>query len=111
MHREGIDENNVQPEDILCDFCANTAWANDIPCVEGHKGSIICGNCLTVAFTELVHIGTDQQTSEQCRMCLEHRDDPVWQGAVEPMASICRRCAKQAAGVLNKSKQWDWSKP
>ena len=27
MHREGIDDENVQPEDILCDFCGDAAWA------------------------------------------------------------------------------------
>lgn len=111
MHREGINDNNVQPEDILCDFCGNTAWANDVPCVEGHQGSIVCGNCLTVAYTELVLAEAGAPTEETCRMCLEHRDDPVWAGVVEPVASICKRCAKQASAVLNKSKQWEWAKP
>jgi hypothetical protein len=111
MHREGIDDNNVQPEDILCDFCGNTAWANDVPCVEGHQGSIVCGNCLTVAYTELVLAEEGASTEETCRMCLEHREDPVWAGAVEPIALICQRCTKMAAAALNKSKTWEWSKP
>lgn len=111
MHREDIDENRVQPEDILCDFCGNTAWANNVPCVEGHRGSIVCGNCLSVAYSELILVARGVSTTEQCRMCLEHREEPVWQGAVEPVASICLRCTKQSATVLNKSKQWDWSKP
>ena len=38
MHREGIDDENVQPEDILCDFCGDAAWANGSPCVEGPPG-------------------------------------------------------------------------
>ncbi len=111
MHRSGIDENNVKPEDILCDFCGNTAWANDVPCVEGHQGSIVCGNCLSVAYSELVLAKAGEPTKEKCRMCLEHRDEPVWNGAIEPIASICRRCTKQSSAVLNKSKQWDWAKP
>ncbi len=111
MHRDGLDEDNVQPEDILCDFCGNTAWANDTPCVEGHQGSIVCGNCLLVAYTELVLTCTGTTSKDKCRMCLEHREDPVWLGAIEPIAPICLRCTKQASSVLHKSKEWDWLKP
>ncbi len=111
MHRDGIDENNVQPEDILCDFCGNAAWAKDVPCVEGHQGSIVCGNCLRVAYSELVLASHGNETAEKCRMCLEQREDPVWLGVIEPIAPICLRCTKQASAVLNKSKEWDWSKP
>ena len=111
MHREGIDDNNVLPEDILCDFCGKAAWANDVACIEGHQGSIVCGNCLSVAYSELVLAGEGVPTEEKCRMCLEHREDPVWQGVIEPIASICRRCTKQSSAALNKSKKWDWSKP
>ena len=32
-------------------------------------------------------------------------------GAIEPIAPICKRCVKQSAGALTKSKHWDWSKP
>ncbi len=111
MHRDGIDENNVQPEDILCDFCGSAAWANDVPCIEGHRGSIVCGNCLTVAYSELVLACAGTSTEEKCRMCLDHRDEHIWQGVVEPVASICFSCTKQAASELHKSKEWDWTKP
>jgi hypothetical protein len=111
MHREGINENDVKPEDILCDFCGNTSWANDVPCVEGHRGSIICGNCLQVSYSELVLAGKGIPVKDKCRMCIEHRSEPTWQGVVEPIASICLRCTKQSASILDKSKEWDWSKP
>ena len=34
-----------------------------------------------------------------------------WLGNIEPLAPICKRCTKQSAGALTKSKHWDWSKP
>lgn len=112
MHREGIDSENVLPEDILCDYCGEAAWSKSQPCIEGHQGSIVCGSCLTMAYKELVLANNkEHQTEEKCRMCLEHRDDPVWLGIIEPNAPICRRCVKQSAGALTKSKHWDWSKP
>ncbi len=111
MHREGINPENVQPEDILCDFCGEAAWANEQPCVEGHQGSVVCGNCLATAFRAVVLDGNAQGSAEKCRMCLEHREDPVWLGSVEPIAPICKRCIKQSAGVLPKSKPWDWVTP
>lgn len=111
MHREGIDPENVQPEDILCDYCGKAAWSMGEPCVEGHQGSIVCGTCLSHAYTSLVLEGNEQETTEKCRMCLEDREDPTWLGNIEPIAPICKRCVKQSAGVLTKSKHWDWSKP
>lgn len=111
MHRDGINPENVQPEDILCDFCGDAAWSKGEPCVEGHQGSIVCGSCLTTAYQTLVLRGNEQETTEKCRMCLEHREDPVWLGKIEPLAPMCKRCTKQSAGVLTKSKHWDWSKP
>ena len=111
MHREGIDQNNVQPEDILCDFCGSAAWASNLPCVEGHRGSIVCGPCLTRAYTVLVLQNQNVSTSDTCRMCLEDKETQFWRGDVEPNATICTRCVKQSAGVLTKSKHWDWVKP
>ena len=111
MHREGIDSENVQPEDILCDYCGEATWSQNKPCIEGHQGSIVCGPCLTTAYRELVLLKNEQETTEKCRMCLEHREDPVWLGYINPNAPICKRCVKQAAGALTKSKLWDWSKP
>jgi hypothetical protein len=111
MHRDGIDPENVQPEDILCDFCGESSWANGEPSVEGHRGSIVCGSCLSKAYTELILNNTEQRSEATCRMCLENSEEPVWLGLVEPIALICKRCTKQSAVVLTKSKHWDWSKP
>ena len=56
MHREGTDADNVQPKDILCDFCHRAVWAMGLPCIEGHHGSVVCGDCLKVAWAELVDL-------------------------------------------------------
>jgi len=111
MHREGIDPEQVQPEDILCDYCHRAAWAAEEPCVEGHQGSIVCGECLTLAYSDLVLQKTERKAIGACRMCLEDREDSSWHGIADPTAFICKRCVKQSAGVLQKSTHWDWTKP
>lgn len=111
MHRTGMNHDNVQPEDILCDFCGGAAWAAGEPCVEGHRGSIICGECLIKAYRDIVLTQSETSTDDSCRLCLELRDEPVWIGSVEPIAPVCLRCVKQSTTVLEKSKHWDWTKP
>ena len=111
MHREGIDPDNVQPKDILCDYCGGAAWADGEPCVEGHQGSVICGQCLTKAYQDIVINQLTVTTEDTCKMCLEHRDETVWLGGIEPVAPICLRCVKQSSAILHKSKHWDWTKP
>ena len=109
MHRDGTDPENVQLEDILCDFCSEAAWAAGSPCIEGHRGSVICGKCLSVAFVSIVTCKVEEQEAE-CVMCLEKRATPMWKG-LRDEALICRRCVKQSAGVLQNSPAYDWSKP
>jgi len=119
MRRPGTDETNVQMSDVLCDFC-HRQWSEDIPMIEGHQGSCICGKCLTVAYTDIVLNGNDTRPEEfTCPMCLESDADraaleraeaPGWQSPMTG-ATICRRCVKQAAGALHKSKDFQWTKP
>jgi hypothetical protein len=109
MHREGFDPENVQVEDLLCDFCEKTAWAQNIPCVEGHHGSLICGDCLTAAWIELVDTGGGQPIGTCC-LCLQKSDDSGYVGCRE-QGRACRVCVKRSAGVLHKSSDWAWRKP
>jgi hypothetical protein len=109
MRRDGTNLDDVQPDDVLCDFCGDAAWAAEQPCIEGHHGSIICGNCLSVAWKQ-IQIERLELPSSACTMCLESRDEPCWHGA-RAESHICKRCIKQAAGALHKSKDWDWAKP
>ena len=111
MHRQGINVNDVQPEDILCDYCEQSAWSLGEPCIEGHQGSIVCGTCLTLAFTDIVINGHGDLVDLKCRMCLEVREQTSWRSKNDPEATICLRCIKQSATALEKSKHWEWSRP
>lgn len=112
MHREGMDEDNAQAEDFLCDFCHNH-WAADRPMVEGHRGSLICGRCLTVAYREVVLAqgGVALAEREVCTLCLAPTSEPVWVSPAFAMAKACRKCLKQSAGVLQKDPESGWKKP
>lgn len=111
MQREGADLQNMRVSDFLCDFCGR-AWDGAFPLVEGHQGSLICGNCLTVAYTEVV-LGKGGETlapGVTCTMCLEQRDDPMWSSPVRE-AHACRRCLRQGGTRLHKDPDWVWEKP
>jgi hypothetical protein len=111
MRRPGTDENNVQPSDVLCDFC-RTPWAVDRPVIEGHHGSVLCGDCLTLAYRGIVlREAPTSPAGYSCTMCLEKRDEPGWAGPMYPEANVCRRCVKMAAAVLHKDKDYAWEKP
>lgn len=111
MQREGADLSNMLVSDFLCDFCTK-AWDGAFPMVEGHQGSLICGNCLTVAYAEIVLLRTDMAPSgATCTMCLEERGDPMWASPVRDEVYACRRCLRQGGTKLEKDPDWEWSKP
>ena len=124
MRKPGIDENNVQMTDVLCDFCQRE-WAEDIPMIEGHQGSCICGNCLTLAYSQVVLHGQDSDSSGdekdwQCPLCLEtsedrkaldRADEQCWHSPIRAEAVVCRRCIKLAAGALHSNSDEEWKKP
>jgi hypothetical protein len=106
--------------DVLCDFC-HRAWTADMPIVEGHRGAMICGTCLSIAYRQIVcdaEAGAGREF--YCRMCREEQRDREalnrggehgWASPVDPEAVICRRCIKLGAGVLHKDPDYDWRKP
>ena len=119
MRKPGTDPDNVQMSDVLCDFCRRE-WTEDVPMIEGHHGSCMCGRCLTVAYTEVV-VGPDGAVPGDytCTMCLEAEADrealnragePGWQSPAAD-AAVCRRCIKLAAGALEKDRDFDWRRP
>jgi hypothetical protein len=113
MQRQGADPEAMSWDDFLCDFCGRP-WAEDRPMVEGHRGSIICGRCLTVAYAEAVLAGTDDahRPDEPCCLCLEAaRAEPHWRSPARDQALACRRCIKQSAGVLTKDPDSGWTRP
>ena len=113
MHREGADPNNMQFEDFLCDFCAQQ-WSADRPFVEGHRGSCICGKCLTLAFADIAvyFVSDPPRDGELCTLCLEAKPDtPHWRSPLNDDKIACKVCVKRAAGVLLKDPDTDWTKP
>lgn len=112
MQRPGINQDNAQPEDFLCDFC-RAAWSPDRAMVEGHRGSLICGPCLSLAYDALWNKGGGESVPDSvvCLMCLAHNDDPVWRSPAYPDALICKRCAKQSAVMLERDPDSKWSRP
>jgi hypothetical protein len=111
MQRPAANPDNMLPSDFLCDFCGRE-WDGESPVVEGHRGSLICGDCLAAAYRALV-LGGQNSAPEgyECRLCLERRAEIGWVNPAHPEAAACRRCINQSAGVLTKSKDYDWKKP
>jgi hypothetical protein len=107
MHNPAAEGNAY----FVCDFCRNH-FADDRPMVEGHKGSLICSHCLTVAYTALIHLGDGAELAGTgCTMCLEDRREAQWASPTHPDAHVCVRCIKQAAGVLCRDPDFGWKKP
>lgn len=108
-------------EFFKCDFCRQP-WADDRPMVEGHQGSLICSACLSVAY---VHVHAAEAPAAQqkragdspetpgpvCRMCLESRPGPRWSSPLDAAAIACKRCIRQAAGVLERDPDYGWRRP
>ncbi len=98
---------------FVCDFCSKS-WSDERPMVEGHRGSLICSQCLSIAYTEVVHLRTGSAINpdEMCIMCREtERPGFLWRSPVKDDGLICTRCVKQSAGVLVKDPEYGWSKP
>jgi len=95
-----------------CDFC-HSPWSEDRPMIEGHKGSLVCVSCLTLAWRQVVlgDAGTGPESGAECRMCLQTNDVPYWQSPVDPEALICRECVERAARTLEKDPDVAWEAP
>ncbi|MBX3362427.1 MAG: hypothetical protein KIT19_07785 [Phycisphaeraceae bacterium] len=108
MLKPGADPMSVNQSDVLCNFCARE-WTDDLPLVEGHQGSIICGVCLKTA-CKLLDGGTLVTSHRTCTMCLEHRDDPAWESPWVEGSVICGRCINLGATALSKDKDYAWKR-
>jgi ClpX C4-type zinc finger len=121
MQRPGTNPDDVQMADILCDFCRRE-WTEALAMVEGHRGSVICGECLSLAFDAIGRTeaageqaadgrGADASEAPTCRMCLESKREKMWPGPMDASALACRRCIRQSAGMLEKDAESGWRRP
>ncbi|MEX2216236.1 MAG: hypothetical protein WD768_19150 [Phycisphaeraceae bacterium] len=104
---------------ISCDFCG-TDWDEVIPMIEGHRGSILCLECLKVALDALVDTG---EKKLDCTMCLQPVAEAKrhWKPARDTAvtlppggnahAVLCESCMNQAAGTYSKDPDVDWKRP
>jgi len=112
MQRPGADPDHMTMADFLCDFCGS-AWSDDRPMIEGHRGSCLCVKCLSVAYRTLA-IDDDGVTPSEdttCALCLTRGGEfPVW-ASPSTGAMACEQCVKRAAGVVHKDPDIAWTKP
>lgn len=80
--------------------------------VEGHKGSLICGPCLSLAYRQVV-LGSAplMEDHSSCTMCLMHKREPSWQSPAHPDAWICSWCVEKSAKMLEKDPDTAWVRP
>jgi len=107
MHRTMPDGSVISSH---CDYC--DAEFVDAAMVEGHQGSLVCMKCLTMAFTELKTLkGGAENKGKKCRMCLEERDEALWESPMMPGAYICVRCTTMAYRAMEKDPDSGWKRP
>lgn len=100
---------------ISCDFCG-TDWdpQTGLPVMtEGHRGSVLCLDCLKRALPE----AQPGKAAYQCTMCLQRREagTRVWEHpnapdrpGTNPAAMICWECIRLAAKTFHKDKDVDF---
>lgn len=96
-------ENNLVV--ISCDYCG-TDWDEVKPMIEGHRGSVLCLNCLKIALTDL----QPADTEFLCNLCQRERlptGTLRWTSPVTA-AHACTNCVHQAAGTFSKDPDVDW---
>ena len=81
--------------------------------VEGHRGSLICARCLTVAYLEVVVNGggSTPPPGTTCALCLEERKQRHWQTPARGEAWACERCIRQSGQMLEKDEEAGWKRP
>ena len=108
MHDNDAEGN----EFFKCDFC-HSPWSEERPMVEGHKGSLICGACLRVAYTEVVlgGGGVGPRDGVGCTLCLQTNDTLHWQSPIDDCAVVCRSCIESSARTFEKDPGTRWQTP
>lgn len=108
MHDKAAEGNDF----FRCDFC-HCGWSEERPMVEGHKGSLICAECLALAYAEVVRLdaGIPHDSVDNCTLCLSHKEEPHWRSPMHGEAVACRWCIEHAAKALEKDPGARWERP
>ena len=94
---------------VSCDFC-RTDLDGQFPVIEGHRGAIICLECLKLALDSL----TTESTTYKCVLCLREPLPPTLPRFHHPNAPdtfACRDCIHQTADVFDRDPDinWNWT--
>lgn len=87
---------------ISCDFCG-ADWDEVKPMIEGHRGSVLCLECLKLARPKLA----PSDTAFECRLCIQEKPAGTmsWSGTAiggAPAARVCKPCVEQATRAFTK---------
>ncbi len=90
---------------ISCDYCG-TDWDEIKPMIEGHRGSVLCLNCLKIALADL------RPADEEffCNLCVREKiavGTLRWTSLATGVHA-CQSCIHQAAGTFSKDPDVDW---
>ncbi|HEV8606848.1 MAG TPA: hypothetical protein VGQ99_16005 [Tepidisphaeraceae bacterium] len=91
---------------VSCDFC-RTDWDGVSPVIEGHRGAIICLECLKLALDSLTPAGE----TFKCILCLREplpATLPRWHHPQNPATHACEGCIHQTADVFDRDPDIDW---
>ncbi len=96
---------------LACDFCG-ADWDMVKPMIEGHKGSILCLDCLSRAIDQ----AAAAERAFACTLCLVDREPPMkrWSGprptAGDDPAQVCWDCLQQADRTFARDADTDWQR-
>ena len=95
--------------------------------VEGHKGRLICGACLSRAYAQVCvrEAGIVAPSHAACALCLMSKSGDYWQSEslvleeagevrvdpLSPGALACRWCIDRSAQMLAKDAESGWKLP
>ena len=95
---------------ITCDFCGMD-WDQEKPMVEGHRGAVMCLDCVKVALSAMA----DSPDGFTCTLCLSSREpgEPLWKptpvATGNPKAVACGSCIDQTAEAFGKDRSVDFT--
>jgi len=107
MHDHSKDGNDY----FKCDFCCR-AWAEELPMVEGHRGSLICAECLTAGYVAVHSPGAKVMGDQgSCALCLQYKSTPAFESPTVPGCWACQECLVRSAILLERDNEVSWSRP